>query len=140
MCCDTTKKKKLDLLAAEHFTYLLIISVHYTHSNLSQRKVSISSHILIMKFSSSVFGLSLLAQTACTSAQIVKSARTIKATIPSGDTVEIYRHGATVSSWTSSSKEQQLFLSSASVLDGSAALRGGIPVVSIFHQWIVVMT
>ncbi|KAE9984299.1 hypothetical protein EG327_005060 [Venturia inaequalis] len=82
-----------------------------------------------MKFSSSVFGLSLLAQTACTSAQIVKSARTIKATIPSGDTVEIYRHGATVSSWTSSSKEQQLFLSSASVLDGSAALRGGIPVV-----------
>ncbi|QDS77909.1 hypothetical protein FKW77_000790 [Venturia effusa] len=70
-----------------------------------------------------------LGQAAYTSAQVVKSARTIKATIPSGDTVEIYLHGATISSWTSSSKEQQLFLSTGSALDGSAPLRGGIPVV-----------
>lgn len=80
-----------------------------------------------------------LAQAVCTSAQVIESARTIKATIPSGDTVEIYRHGATVSSWTSSSKEQLIFLSTASVLNGSAALRGGIPVVSSLCEWIVVM-
>ncbi|TID14386.1 putative aldose 1-epimerase [Venturia nashicola] len=84
-----------------------------------------------MRFSSSVLAglLSLLAQTVCINAQIVQSARTIKATIPSGDTVEIYRHGATVTSWTSGNKEQLLFLSTAAVLNGSAAIRGGIPVV-----------
>jgi glucose-6-phosphate 1-epimerase len=62
-------------------------------------------------------------------AQVVTNARTIKATIPSGDVVEIYRHGATVSSWNSSSGEQHIFLSTASVLNGSAALRGGVPIV-----------
>lgn len=87
-----------------------------------------------MKVSSSVLaGLLSLAQLACTNAQVVESARTIKATIPSGDTVEVYRHGATVTSWTSSSKEQQIFFSTASVVNGSAALRGGIPIVGIFR-------
>ncbi|KAF2714299.1 aldose 1-epimerase, partial [Pleomassaria siparia CBS 279.74] len=55
--------------------------------------------------------------------------RTVKASLPSGDAVEIYYHGATVTSWTSSSGDSQIFLSTASVLDGSAAIRGGIPVV-----------
>jgi len=80
-----------------------------------------------MRLSSLVIpGLSLVQ---IVSAQVATSARTIKATIPSGDTVEIYRHGATVSSWNSSRGEQHIFLSTASALDGSAALRGGIPVV-----------
>lgn len=84
-----------------------------------------------MRFSSSVVpGLLALAQAICTSAQVVETDRTITAAIPSGDTVEIYRHGATVSSWKSSRGEQHIFLSTASVVDGSAALRGGIPVVS----------
>lgn len=41
---------------------------------------------------------------------------------------EIYDHGATVTSWKVDGKEK-LFLSSKAVLDGSKAIRGGIPVV-----------
>jgi|ERR1712037_3376 len=43
-------------------------------------------------------------------------------------TCEIYHHGATVTSWKVDGKEK-LFLSSKAVLDGSKAIRGGIPVV-----------
>ncbi|ERF76593.1 hypothetical protein EPUS_05866 [Endocarpon pusillum Z07020] len=54
---------------------------------------------------------------------------TVKATLPSRDTVTINLFGATVTSWTLASGEEQLFLSSAAKLDGSKAIRGGIPIV-----------
>lgn len=53
----------------------------------------------------------------------------IEATLPSGDAVTVYLHGATVTSWKASDGEEKLFLSTASPLDGSAPIRGGIPVV-----------
>ncbi|KAJ3407245.1 glucose-6-phosphate 1-epimerase [Chytriomyces confervae] len=43
-------------------------------------------------------------------------------------TVEIYHYGATVTSWKCGGKER-LYLSSQSFLDGSKAIRGGIPLV-----------
>jgi glucose-6-phosphate 1-epimerase len=45
-----------------------------------------------------------------------------------GNEVEIYTHGATITSWKVSG-EEQLFLSSSAVLDGTKAIRGGIPLV-----------
>lgn len=57
------------------------------------------------------------------------SDHTIKASLPSRDTVTINLFGATVISWTLASGEEQLFLSSAAKLDGSKAIRGGIPIV-----------
>ena len=57
------------------------------------------------------------------------SDHTVKATLPSRDTVTINLFGATVTSWSLASGEEQLFLSSAAKLDGSKAVRGGIPIV-----------
>merc|ERR1711935_1112921 len=49
--------------------------------------------------------------------------------IKSGDsTAEIYAYGATVTSWRVNNREK-LFLSTKAKLDGSKAIRGGIPVV-----------
>ncbi|KAN0060393.1 hypothetical protein ACQY0O_007722 [Thecaphora frezii] len=42
---------------------------------------------------------------------------------------EIYLFGATVTSWKSNGGHERLFLSSKAALDGSAAIRGGIPLV-----------
>ncbi|WPG98243.1 glucose-6-phosphate 1-epimerase [Acrodontium crateriforme] len=50
------------------------------------------------------------------------------ASLPTGDSVEILLYGATVTSWKSNGR-QNLWLSSAAKLDGSKAVRGGIPVV-----------
>lgn len=44
------------------------------------------------------------------------------------DCATIYLHGATVTSWKVDGKEL-LFLSSKAVLNGSKAIRGGIPIV-----------
>lgn len=60
---------------------------------------------------------------------VVEGDGTIEATLPSGDAVTVYLHGATVTSWKASDGDEKLFLSTASALDGSAAIRGGIPVV-----------
>lgn len=54
---------------------------------------------------------------------------TVIASLPSGDRVEILLHGATVTSWKGPNNAEQLFLSSKAALDGSKAVRGGIPVV-----------
>lgn len=48
-------------------------------------------------------------------------------TLPDGDSVRVSEHGAHVLSWLSLGREQ-LYLSPLSVLDGRAAIRGGIPV------------
>jgi len=55
-------------------------------------------------------------------------------TYPNGSTAEILLYGATVVSWksgsaTSAEPVERLFVSSKSALDGSKAVRGGIPVV-----------
>lgn len=60
---------------------------------------------------------------------VVEGNRTVQATLPSGDSVNVYLHGATVTSWKTSDGDDKLLLSTASALDGSAAIRGGIPVV-----------
>ena len=57
------------------------------------------------------------------------SGNTVQATLPSNDAVSINLFGATVTSWTLPSGAEQLFLSSAAKLDGSKAIRGGIPIV-----------
>ncbi|KAF9194178.1 hypothetical protein BGZ51_000759 [Haplosporangium sp. Z 767] len=49
-------------------------------------------------------------------------------THPSGASAEVYLLGATVTSWKTNNKEH-IFLSEKSLLDGSRAIRGGIPLV-----------
>ncbi|MCJ1471766.1 hypothetical protein MMC13_000406 [Lambiella insularis] len=51
------------------------------------------------------------------------------ATLPTGDRVEVLLYGATVISWRSGNGKENLFLSEEAHLDGSKAVRGGIPVV-----------
>ena len=57
----------------------------------------------------------------------------VSASLPTGDSVEILLHGATVTSWktpsSSSAPRENLWLSSAAILDGSKPVRGGIPLV-----------
>jgi glucose-6-phosphate 1-epimerase len=50
-----------------------------------------------------------------------------------GATAEIYRHGAHVTSWRPIDGEERLYLSAASEFGGTAAIRGGVPV--IFPQF-----
>lgn len=53
------------------------------------------------------------------------------------DSVKIHLHGATIISWIHDGKEM-LFLSSKAILDGSKAIRGGIPLVfRIFSLFII---
>ncbi|KAL5389308.1 hypothetical protein PMIN03_009081 [Paraphaeosphaeria minitans] len=52
------------------------------------------------------------------------------ATLPSGESVEVLLFGATVTSWKSNGgKTENLWLSEKAALDGSKAVRGGVPVV-----------
>ena len=53
----------------------------------------------------------------------------VTATLPTGESVDILLHGATVISWKGKAGEEKLWLSEAAVLDGSKAVRGGIPLV-----------
>lgn len=53
----------------------------------------------------------------------------LTARLPSGDSVTVYLYGATVTSWKTFNGQEQLFLSSAAILDGSKPIRGGIPLV-----------
>ncbi|ROW10867.1 hypothetical protein VPNG_05397 [Cytospora leucostoma] len=53
----------------------------------------------------------------------------VRASLPTGETVEVLLHGATVTSWKDANGEEKLWLSEKAVLDGSKAVRGGIPVV-----------
>lgn len=52
----------------------------------------------------------------------------VKLSLPTGESAEILLYGATVISWIADSRER-LFLSSSAHLDGSKAVRGGIPLV-----------
>lgn len=53
----------------------------------------------------------------------------VNATLPTGETVEVLLHGATVLSWKDAGGNEKLWLSEGAVLDGSKAVRGGIPLV-----------
>lgn len=53
----------------------------------------------------------------------------VSAVLPTGETVEVLLHGATVLSWKDASGNEKLWLSEGAVLDGSKAVRGGIPLV-----------
>jgi glucose-6-phosphate 1-epimerase len=53
----------------------------------------------------------------------------VTAVLPTGESVEILLYGATVISWKDKNGREKLWLSEASKLDGSKAVRGGIPLV-----------
>ena len=54
----------------------------------------------------------------------------VAARLPSGDSVDILLYGATVVSWKSNGGDtENLWLSEKAALDGSKAVRGGVPVV-----------
>jgi glucose-6-phosphate 1-epimerase len=51
------------------------------------------------------------------------------AELPTGESVQVLLYGATVISWKDGSGDEKLWLSDAAKLDGSKAVRGGIPIV-----------
>ncbi|KAI1077323.1 galactose mutarotase-like protein [Whalleya microplaca] len=53
----------------------------------------------------------------------------VSAVLPSGESVEVLLFGATVISWKNSAGVEKLWLSDAAKLDGTKAVRGGIPIV-----------
>ena len=53
----------------------------------------------------------------------------VLATLPTGESVEILLYGATVISWKDGNGAEKLWVSEAAKLDGSKAVRGGIPLV-----------
>ncbi|OAA56084.1 Glycoside hydrolase-type carbohydrate-binding, subgroup [Cordyceps fumosorosea ARSEF 2679] len=53
----------------------------------------------------------------------------VTAALPTGESVVVLLHGATVISWKDASGDEKLWLSEAAHLDGSKAVRGGIPLV-----------
>lgn len=53
----------------------------------------------------------------------------VVAKLPTGESVEVLLHGATVISWKSAGGVENLWLSDNAILDGKKPVRGGIPVV-----------
>ena len=53
----------------------------------------------------------------------------VTAQLPSGESIEILLYGATIVSWKDAKGDEKLWLSDAAVLDGSKAVRGGVPLV-----------
>ncbi|KAK7423933.1 hypothetical protein QQX98_000805 [Neonectria punicea] len=53
----------------------------------------------------------------------------VSATLPTGESVEVLLHGASVISWKDAAGQEKLWLSETAALDSSAPVRGGIPVV-----------
>ena len=53
----------------------------------------------------------------------------VSESLPTGESVEVLLHGATVISWKSADSKENLFLSPKALLDGSKPVRGGIPLV-----------
>ncbi|PSR80392.1 galactose mutarotase-like domain-containing protein [Coniella lustricola] len=63
------------------------------------------------------------------SVNIDSAAGRVTATLPTGESVDVLLHGATVISWKDASGDEKLWLSEKAILDGSKAVRGGIPLV-----------
>jgi len=53
----------------------------------------------------------------------------VSAVLPTGESVEVLLYGATVVSWKDASGAEKLWLSEGAKLDGTKAVRGGIPLV-----------
>ncbi|TQV96923.1 apospory-associated protein c [Cordyceps javanica] len=53
----------------------------------------------------------------------------VTAELPTGESVVVLLHGATVLSWKDAAGDEKLWLSDAAKLDGTKAVRGGIPLV-----------
>ncbi|CZR66433.1 related to P.ciliare possible apospory-associated protein [Phialocephala subalpina] len=53
----------------------------------------------------------------------------VSAVLPTGESVEILLYGATIISWKDAKGNEKLWLSEAAKLDGSKAVRGGVPLV-----------
>lgn len=53
----------------------------------------------------------------------------VSATLPTGESIEVLLFGATVISWKNAAHDEKLWLSDKAALDGSKAVRGGIPLV-----------
>ncbi|KAK5992916.1 Glucose-6-phosphate 1-epimerase [Cladobotryum mycophilum] len=53
----------------------------------------------------------------------------VAAELPTGETVEVLLYGATVISWKDTKGDEKLWLSEGAKLDGTKAVRGGIPLV-----------
>ena len=53
----------------------------------------------------------------------------VSASLPTGESVQVLLFGATVLSWKTAKGKENLFVSSKAHLDGSKAVRGGIPLV-----------
>jgi len=60
---------------------------------------------------------------------ITHSQSRVSAVLPTGESVEILLYGATIISWKDKSGKEQLWLSESAKLDGSRAIRGGVPLV-----------
>lgn len=53
----------------------------------------------------------------------------VTAVLPTGESIEILLYGATIISWKDNTGDDKLWVSEAAKLDGSKAVRGGIPLV-----------
>ncbi|KAI9766630.1 MAG: Lysophospholipase 1 [Geoglossum simile] len=63
-------------------------------------------------------------------AQVAQSSDRVTATLPTGESCEVLLFGATVVSWISEGgSRENLWMSEAAVVDGSKAVRGGVPLV-----------
>ena len=60
---------------------------------------------------------------------ITHSNARVSAVLPTGESVEILLYGATIISWKDAVGQEKLFLSEKAKLDGTKAVRGGIPLV-----------
>lgn len=60
---------------------------------------------------------------------ISKDNSRVTASLPTGESIEVLLFGATVLSWKTAEGKENLFVSSKAHLDGSKAVRGGIPLV-----------
>jgi glucose-6-phosphate 1-epimerase len=60
---------------------------------------------------------------------ITHSNARVTAVLPTGESVEILLYGATIVSWKDATGKEKLFLSDKAAVDGSKAVRGGIPLV-----------
>jgi glucose-6-phosphate 1-epimerase len=52
----------------------------------------------------------------------------LRMTLPSGDTVLVALHGAQVLSWQTGDGRERIYMSPKAIMDGKAAIRGGVPV------------
>jgi glucose-6-phosphate 1-epimerase len=60
---------------------------------------------------------------------ITHSQSRVIAILPTGESIEVLLYGATIISWKDAKGNEKLWLSDAAKLDGSKAVRGGIPLV-----------